>query len=421
MEVCMKKLLPIILVAVLCFTVAFGALVGCNATKPVVGLIALHDENSTYDKNFIDAFKAACEEKGLKQGEYVIATNIPESEKAYQKAAELADAGCKAVFADSFGHGSHIVRAAKEFTDVQFCHATGTDAILNKDTLPNFHNAFASIYEARYLAGVAAGLKLQEMITNNTLPKTYKMEGENYIIGYVGAYTYAEVISGYTSFYLGVKSVVSNVVMKVQFTGSWYDQAKEKTAAENLISLGAAVISQHADSMGAPTACENAGVPNVCYNLSTAEACPKTYVIASRINWKPYFLMMLDYVLEGKAIPNDWTGTMETGSVEVMAIGKAATAGTQAKLDEVKAKLANKTLNVFDVNSFTVTVVKEGDNAKNTAATVDENGHLTAYTVNVDGSDKNAVENGAFMESKIRSAPYFDVQIDGITLLNSAF
>lgn len=417
----MKKLLPIILVAVLCFTVAFGALVGCNATKPVVGLIALHDENSTYDKNFIDAFKAACEEKGLKQGEYVIATNIPESEKAYQKAAELADAGCKAVFADSFGHGSHIVRAAKEFTDVQFCHATGTDAILNKDTLPNFHNAFASIYEARYLAGVAAGLKLQEMITNNTLPKTYKMEGENYIIGYVGAYTYAEVISGYTSFYLGVKSVVSNVVMKVQFTGSWYDQAKEKTAAENLISLGAAVISQHADSMGAPTACENAGVPNVCYNLSTAEACPKTYVIASRINWKPYFLMMLDYVLEGKAIPNDWTGTMETGSVEVMAIGKAATAGTQAKLDEVKAKLANGSLNVFDVNSFTVTVVKEGDNAKNTAATVDENGHLTAYTVNVDGSDKNAVENGAFMESKIRSAPYFDVQIDGITLLNSAF
>lgn len=421
MEVCMKKLLPIILVAVLCLTVAFGALVGCNATKPVVGLIALHDENSTYDKNFIDAFKAACEEKGLKQGEYVIATNIPESEKAYQKAAELADAGCKAVFADSFGHGSHIVKAAKEFTDVQFCHATGTDAILNKDTLPNFHNAFASIYEARYLAGVAAGLKLQEMITNNTLPKTAKMEGENYIIGYVGAYTYAEVISGYTSFYLGVKSVVSNVVMKVQFTGSWYDQAKEKTAAENLISLGAAVISQHADSMGAPTACENAGVPNVCYNLSTAEACPNTYVIASRINWKPYFLMMLDYVLEGKAIPNDWTGTMETGSVEVMAIGKAAAAGTQAKLDEVKAKLANKTLNVFDVNSFTVTVVKEGDNAKNTAATVDENGHLTAYTVNVDGSDKNAVENGAFMESKIRSAPYFDVQIDGITLLNSAF
>ena len=247
------------------------------------------------------------------------------------------------------------------------------------------------------------------------------MEGENYIIGYVGAYTYAEVISGYTSFYLGVKSVVSNVVMKVQFTGSWYDQAKEKTAAENLISLGAAVISQHADSMGAPTACENAGVPNVCYNLSTAEACPNTYVIASRINWKPYFLMMLDYVLEGKAIPNDWTGTMETGSVEVMAIGKAAAAGTEAKLGEVKAKLANKTLNVFDVNSFTVTVVKEGNNAKNTAATVDENGHLTAYTVNVDGSDKNAVENGAFMESKIRSAPYFDIQIDGITLLNSAF
>ena len=413
----MKKLLPIILLVVLCVSLSLGVLAGCETTKPVVGLIALHDSNSTYDKNFIDAFEAACQAKGLKKGEYVIVTNVPESEECYNKAAELADAGCKAVFADSFGHEAHILRAAEEFPNVQFCHATGVNAVLKKTTLTNYHNAFASIYEARYIAGVAAGLKLKNMIDTNTLPATSKMADGNYKIGYVGAYTYAEVISGYTSFYLGVKSVVENVVMDVTFTGSWYDQAKEKSAAEALIAGGAALVSQHADSMGAPTACETAKVPNVTYNVSTATECPDTYVIASRINWQPYFEIMIDGVLNGKEIPNDWTGTMKTGSVETLAIGKAAAANTETKLAEVKAAIENGTLKVFDTSKFTVTVNEK----LNKGAVVDENGHLTSYKVKVNGTETDAVANGAFNESTLRSAPYFDIQIDGITLLNVKF
>lgn len=407
----MKKLLPIVLLVVLCVSLSLGVLAGCETTKPVVGLIALHDSNSTYDKNFIDAFEAACQAKGLKKGEYVIVTNVPESEECYNKAAELADAGCKAVFADSFGHGSHILRAAQEFTDVQFCHATGTDAI-NNPNLTNFHNAFASIYEARYLAGVAAGMKLKEMIDNNTLPATSKMVDGNYKIGYVGAFTYAEVISGYTSFYLGVKSIVPNVTMEVTFTGSWYDEKAEKSAAETLIANGAALVSQHADSMGAPTACDNAGVPNVCYNISTKTKCPNSYVIASRINWQPYFEIMIDGALNGTEIPHDWVGTIATGSVEVMEPGTAAAQGTQEKLDAVKKQLVDGTLHVFDTNNFTVKGEK-----------------LTSYTVHLGTKtapiDKEAINDGIFCESDLtnglRSAPYFDIQIDGITLLNTDF
>lgn len=407
----MKKLLPIVLLVVLCVSLSLGVLAGCETTKPVVGLIALHDSNSTYDKNFIDAFEAACQAKGLKKGEYVIVTNVPESEECYNKAAELADAGCKAVFADSFGHGSHILRAAQEFTDVQFCHATGTDAI-NNPNLTNFHNAFASIYEARYLAGVAAGLKLKEMIDTNTLPATSQMVDGNYKIGYVGAFTYAEVISGYTSFYLGVKSIVPNVTMEVTFTGSWYDEKAEKSAAETLIANGAALISQHADSMGAPTACDNAGVPNVCYNISTKTKCPNSYVIASRINWQPYFEIMIEGALNGTEIPHDWVGTIATGSVEVMELGTAAAQGTQEKLDAVKKQLVDGTLHVFDTNNFTVKGEK-----------------LTSYTVHLGTEnapiDKEAINDGIFCESDLtnglRSAPYFDIQIDGITLLNTDF
>lgn len=402
MEVCMKKLLPIIVVLALCLTLALGVFVGCDKTQPIVGLIALHDSNSTYDKNFIDAFEAACQKMGLQKGEYVIVTNVPESEVCYQKATELADAGCKVVFADSFGHEEYMMRAAEEFPDVEFCHATGVNAVLNATKLPNYHNAFASIYEARYLAGVAGGMKLKEMIDNNTLPATATLDSNgNYQIGYVGAFTYAEVISGYTAFYLGVKSVVSNVTMKVQFTGSWYDQAKEMSTAEVLIAKGCALVSQHADSMGAPTACDNKGVANITYNISTKASCPDTYVIASRINWQPYFELIIAAAQNGTAIPNDYNGTIASGAVETLEIGSAAAQGTQAKLDEIRTKLTNGTLHVFDTNSFTVKGEK-----------------LTTYPVNVNGTQTDAIANGVFQESTLRSAPYFDIQIDGIELLN---
>lgn len=412
---------------------SLATLASCNTganTGINVGLMTLHNSDSTYDKNFIDAFKKAAELENVKA---VLTDGIDETAAVTSAATDLAEDGCKFIFADSFGHETYLMSSAEQYPNVQFGHATGTHA--HTSSLTNFGNAFASIYEGRYLAGVAAGLKLQEMITNKALPASAKMDGENYKIGYVGAFTYAEVISGYTSFFLGVQSVVSNVTMDVQFTGSWYDESGEKSAAELLISRGCAIISQHADSWGAPTACETAGVPNVTYNGSTESRCPNTYVISSKVNWIPYFRHAFQATKEGKTLEKDYYGTLNAdalyddddnaGSVALSKPGaKGAAAGTDAKLKEVAAKLANGTLQVFDTSKFTVT---KGDN-KNVNATVDANGHLTGYMADVD-TDANytpdheaiASKNGItyFAESSLRSAPYFDVQIDGINLLNT--
>ena len=184
-----------------------------------LGFIFLHDENSTYDLNFMNAAKEACAALGLTEDQYVFRTNIPEGQECYDAACELADAGCNIIFADSFGHEDYMIQAAQEFPEVQFCHATGTKA--HTQGLSNYHNAFAAIYEGRYLAGVAAGMKLNEMI------EAGEFTADEAKMGYVGAFTYAEVVSGYTSFYLGAKSVCPSVTMEVTFTGSWYDETAE--------------------------------------------------------------------------------------------------------------------------------------------------------------------------------------------------
>ena len=364
-----------------------------------VGFIMLHDENSTYDLNFINAAKEACETLGV---EYTIVTNVPEGQECYDKAAELADAGCNIIFADSFGHEDYMIQAAKDFPDVQFCHSTGTKA--HTEGLSNYHNAFASIYEGRFLAGVAAGMKLNEMIANG------EFTADEAKIGYVGAFTYAEVISGYTSFFLGARSVCPTVTMDVTFTGSWYDETAEKEGANKLIQNGCVLISQHADSMGAPTACETAGVPNVSYNGSTIAACPNTFLVSSRIDWTPYYEMAIKAVMNGEEIPADWTGTLQTGSVVLTELNDAvAASGTAEKLEEVKAALEDGSLQVFDINTFTV----NGEKVESFMADVDTDADYTP--------DTEVIENGAFQESTKRSAPYFDLKIDGINLLDTAF
>ena len=379
-----------------------------------LGFIFLHDENSTYDLNFMNAAKEACAALGLTEDQYVFRTNIPEGQECYDAACELADAGCNIIFADSFGHEDYMIQAAQEFPEVQFCHATGTKA--HTQGLSNYHNAFAAIYEGRYLAGVAAGMKLNEMI------EAGEFTADEAKMGYVGAFTYAEVVSGYTSFYLGAKSVCPSVTMEVTFTGSWYDETAEKEGANKLIQSGCKLISQHADSMGAPTACETAGVPNVSYNGSTVAACPNTFIVSSRINWAPYYEYVVNCVKNGEAIAADWTGTIATGSVVLTDVNEqAAAAGTAEKIAAVKADIEAGKIHVFDVTTFTVS----GDNVKPTL-TVDAEGHVTSYLADVDTDadytgDTEVVENGFFNESAKRSAPYFDLSIDGITLLDVAF
>ena len=373
---------------------------GDEAPDIKVGFIFLHDENSTYDLNFINGAKAACEALGIT--DYVLKTNVPEGQECYDAAADLADDGCDIVFADSFGHEDFMIQAAKDFPEVQFCHATGTKA--HTEGLDNYHNAFASIYEGRYLAGIAAGLKLNEMIESG------EITADQAKIGYVGAFTYAEVVSGYTSFFLGARSVCPSATMEVTFTGSWYDETAEKEGAQKLINNGCVLISQHADSMGAPTACETAGVPNVSYNGSTQDACPNTYIVSSRIDWEPYFEYMINCVLDGEAIAADWTGTLATGSVVLTELNtNVAAEGTQEAIDEATAALEAGTLHVFDTSTFTV----GGETLTSYMADVDTDPDYTP--------DTEAISDGYFHESEYRSAPYFDLRIDGITLLDEAF
>ncbi len=402
----MKKILALVLALALCLT-AVAVVAEAPAIDPEfkIGIILLHDEKSTYDLNFLNGIWEAQAELGLTDDQVIIIRNIAESEDCKNAALDLADEGCKVIFADSFGHETYLLDAAKECTEVQFCHATGTMA--HTAGLDNFHDAFASIYEGRYLAGVAAGMKLNEIKAAGNL------KGEVPMIGYVGAFTYAEVISGYTSFYLGAKSVCPDVIMKVQFTGSWYDEMEEKSAAEALIAAGCDLISQHADSMGAPQACENAGIPNVSYNGSTIESCPNTFIVASRINWAPYFKYIIELGSQGEPFADDWTGTIATGSVVLTDVNTAVAAeGTVEKIEEVKAGLLDGSIKVFDTAT-------EGFITKDGAA-------LTSYMADVDTDDAftpdtEAVADGYFHESEYRSAPYFDVQIDGIELLNNAF
>ena len=390
----MKKFIALFLALVMVF-----ALCACGkkAETPVAGLICLHDENSGYDANFINGFNAACEALGVKG---VIKTNInDENSEGYDAACELADAGCKVVFSDSYGHGSYLLEAAKANPNVQFTSCTADNALTAG--VENFHNAFASIYEGRYLAGIAAGMKLVEMY-NGAVPADCK-------VGYVAAMPYAEVMSGYTSWFLGVRSVegCENVTMDVIYTNTWLDETLEKEAAEKLIAGGCVLISQHADSMGAPNACEAAGVPNVSYNGSTYNACKTTYIVSSRIDWQPYFEYAIKAVLDGKNYETDWCGTLETGSVKLTELNKdVAAAGTEDAIAKAEEAIKNGSLHVFDVSTFKI----DGENPTSMLADVVPDPAFTPET--------EAIADGYFHESEYRSAPYFYGIIDGITVLS---
>ena len=429
----MKKFLALILALVMALS-----LVACGggndtpnntdepddtAAKVKVGFITLHDENSTYDLNFINGAKEAIANLGLTDADYILKTNVPEGQECYDTAMDLVDEGCNIIFADSFGHEPFMIDAAKEHPEVQFCHSTGTRA--HTEGLANYHNAFASIYEGRYLAGIAAGMKLNEMIENGTEINGVKVTADNAKIGYVGAFTYAEVVSGYTSFYLGAKSVCPTVTMDVTFTGSWYDEALEKEGAQKLIAGGCNLISQHADSLGAPTACENAGVPNVSYNGSTQAAGPNTYIISSRINWAPYYEYAIKAVMDGTTIDTDWTGTLATGSVVLTDLNTAVAAeGTAEAIAAATEKLEKGELHVFDTATFTTRADDTMNAFKVDFLKVDADGHITSYLADVDtdqayAGDTEVVHDGYFAESEKRSAPYFDLEIDGIERLDT--
>ena len=434
-----KKIFSLVLVLALALSIG-ACFVSCQSNDgdynlaPVakdsikIGLITLHDENSTYDKNFLDAMYKAVENLGLnKDTQLIVKKNIDESDDCYKAAVELVDAGCNVIFADSFGHEDFMMKAAAEYPNVQFCHATGTKA--HTSSLPNYHNAFASIYEGRFVAGMVGGIKLAELQSQGKITDANKDADGNIKIGYVGAFPYAEVISGYTSYYLGVKygyamatsnysdSAVKDtkIVMEVKYTNSWYDEAAEKEAALALIADGCALISQHADSYGAPTACQEKGVPNVSYNGSTKSVGATTYLISSRINWAPYYELMINAVIGGYRITDEYCGGMTEASVQLTELNRDAFATEEYYnkavriVDSVKNGFPAE-FNVFDCSFFTV----NGEKLTAYSADVHSDAAYAKDTqvIKTTGTGDDAVS--FFQESTFRSAPYFDIIIDGI-------
>ena len=436
-----KKIFSLVLV--LALTLSLGAgLISCSGQdgdytlEPVakenikIGLITLHDENSTYDKNFLDAMDRAITNLGLnKDTQLIVKKNIDESDDCYQAAVELVDAGCNVIFADSFGHEDFMMKAAAEYPDVQFCHATGTKA--HTSTLPNYHNAFASIYEGRFIAGMVGGIKLAELESLGEIGAENKDADGNIKTGYVGAFPYAEVISGYTSYFIGVKFGYTmatggnmtdikdaKVVMEVKYTNSWYDESAEKEAANALINSGCALISQHADSYGAPTACQEKGVPNVSYNGSTKSVGATTYLISSYINWTPYYELMVNAVIGGYKITDEYCGGILEGSVGLTELNADAFEGgaesnfykTAKMLVENVVKQGLDGVNVFDTAFFTV----NGQSLTEYMADVHSDAAYTKDTQVVKSYGSGEDIGYFFQESTFRSAPYFDIIIDGI-------
>lgn len=400
----MKKFASILLV--LCMILGMTASASAVSASDIkVGMICIGDENEGYSANHINGLLRGMEALGIAKEQVTFKYNIPETEAAYEAAIDLAEQGCNIIFANSFGHETYIALAAEEYPEIEFCHATGTSAM--NAGLENFHNYFAAIYEARYVSGVVAGMKLNEMIESG------KITADQAKMGYVGAFPFAEVISGYTSFFLGARSVCPSVTMEVRYTNSWGDMALEKETAEALIANGCVLISQHADTTGAPTACEAAGVPCVGYNISMIPAAPTQALTSSYVNWAAYYSFALENVLAGTTFPADWSAGYVDGAVAITELNAATVpAGAAEKVAEVEEALKAGTLKVFDVSTFTAPA--------GAGYAVDADGHLTsAFATDTDGdwvADANeVVADGYFSESSVQSAPYFSIIIDGIT------
>lgn len=368
---------------------------GSDVSGIKVGIIYIGDENEGYTAAHMAGIDEMMKNLGLSENQVIEKTNISEDEACYDAAVDLADQGCNIIFATSFGHETYILQAAAEYPDIQFCHATGYQA--KSSGLANVHNYFTAVYESRYVSGVVAGLKLNEMIESG------KITADKAKMGYVGAYPYAEVVSGYTSFYLGAKSVCPSVTMEVQYTNSWADMAGENEVAKQLIAGGAVLISQHADTTGAPTACEEANVPCVGYNVDMTSVAPDNALTSATINWGPYYTYAVKSVIDGTAIATDWCQGFADGAVAISTLNdKAVVQGTAEKVAEVEAALKDGSLKVFDTSTFTVQGSKIEDLIK-------DNADFSKYS--------DYVSDGYFHESEVISAPAFDLRIDGITEL----
>ena len=377
-----------------------------------IGVICVHDENSGYDMAHIEGITNACAELGISMDNVTFKYNVPEDQKCYDAAADLADSGCNIIFSDSYGHQSFMLQAAQEFSDVVFVACTGDQAATSGQS--NLKNIFPYTYESRYVSGVVAGMKLKELMDAGSVtdPK----------IGYVGAYPYAEVVSGYTAFLLGIQSIVPEAYMEVQYTNSWFDLTKENETALALMENGCVIIGQHADSTGAPSAVQaehekGKEVYSIGYNIDMLSVAPDAALTSSQNVWSVLYKATLEKFLAGEEVPTDYACGYAEGAQTISALGPACAEGTQEAVDAAWAGIKDGSLKIFDTSKFTCQPAADG------SYEVDADGHVTsAFGLDSDGDfvadTGEAIVDGAFAESVLRSAPYFALRIDGITELN---
>lgn len=380
-----------------------------EAPAAKIGVILVHDENSGYDASHIDGIRKAAANVGFTDDQIIWKYNIAEDETCYDTATDLVEQGCTYIISDSFNHQSYMQQAADENPEVTFIAMTGVNA--GPSGLANLKNAFNMTFESRYVSGVVAGMKLAELVKDGKVADKNKDADGNIKLGYVGAYPYDEVVSGYTGFYLGVKSIVSNVVMDVSYTNSWYDPTAEAEAANALVASGAIIISQHADSTGAPSACQalldsGTTVYNVGYNVDMLSVAPTAALTSCQNDWSVYYTYVFNCIKNGEEVATDWAKGYDEGAVMISALGESCAAGTAEKVAEVEAALKDGSLKVFDINTFTV----KGEKVT-TAPALDTDGDFVP-------DSGEAIVDGAFAESTLRSAPYFGLRIDGIKELN---
>lgn len=405
----MKKILALMLAAIM-IVCCFAACAETSDAKLKIGVILIGDENEGYSFAHIDGIEKAIDELGYTEEDVkvVYKYKTKENDQCYNAAVDLVEQGCKLVISNSYGHQSYIKQAAEDYPDVQFIAMTGDTA--KTSGFSNLHNAFTKVYESRYVSGVVAGMKVKELVDAGKLGENNFDENQNVKIGYVGAFPFAEVVSGYTAFYLGIKSVYPNVVMSVNFTNSWFSPTDEAAAAQQLAASGCVIIGQHADSTGAPSAVEELHAKGqevycVGYNIDMLSAAPTSALVSATNNWASYYKYAIAAAFEGKEIATNWAQGYQQNAVAVTKLGPAAAAGTAEKVADVEGQLKAGTLHIFDTKNFTV-----GGQT------------LTEYKIDFDGDkvgEANVIdENGIFQESdaeNFRAAPYFDIKIDGIT------
>ena len=382
-----------------------------------VGVITIGDETEGYTAAHINGIKAAAQKLGMSDSQIVWKYKVPEGAECSDAAEDLVGQGCNLVVSNSYGHQTYIVEEAEKYPDVTFVSMTGDFAALTG--LDNFKNAFTNVYESRYVAGVVAGMKLQELVESGTLtpetqPNSFTADGK-VKIGYVGAYNYAEVVSGYTAFFLGVQSVYPNVAMEVMYTNSWFDIDKEGAAAEALIANGSVIIGQHADSTGAPAATQkqkDAGkiCYSVGYNIDMLATAPTAALTSATNVWKVYYKELFEGAQAG-SIPQDWCKGYEDGAVAITDLGPECADGTAEKVAEVEAALKDGSLHVFDTSKFTV----GGETVTTAPIDLTYYDYSTGSPVAVyQGETKEAISDGYFHEGELRAAPTFSLRIDGI-------